>query len=97
LVRKVPPEDVAVSMTVAPEALDPLLEEEDPAGEAGAAAVPLLAALLQAATTTAAPSAPPTPATILVRLDRRLNLDFCIVLISRPARVTGRLRVIHCR
>jgi hypothetical protein len=97
LVRKVPPEDVAVSMTVAPEALDPLLEEEDPAGEAGAAAVPLLAALLQAATTTAAPSAPPTPATILVRLDRRLNLDFCIVLISRPVRVPDRLRVIHCR
>jgi hypothetical protein len=86
LASTVPPEDVAVVMTVPPE-LAPALEDDPAAGDAGAAApVPLLAALLHAATTTAAPSAPPTPATSLARLDRRLTLNFSIVLISRPAR-----------
>jgi hypothetical protein len=97
LVKTVPAEDFAVVMTVPPEELAPALGEDaagadeagaDEAGAAGAAgaAALLLAALLHAATTTAAPSAPPTPAASLARLDTRLNLDFPIVFISRPAR-----------
>jgi hypothetical protein len=83
----VPPDDFAVVMTVPPEELAPALEDDPPAGEAaGAAALLLVPPLLQAATTTAAPSAPPTPATSLVRLDTGANVDFRMVLISRPAR-----------
>jgi hypothetical protein len=95
LVRKVPAEDVAVSMTVPPDELAPLLGEEAPAGEAGeageagaAAPVLVLPALLHAATTTAATSPPPTPAASLARLDTGPNLDFRILLcLLCPARV----------
>ena len=73
-------------MTVAPEELAPALEDDPPAGDAAGAAALLVPPLLHAATTTAAPSAPPTPATSLVRLDTRPNVDFLMVLISRPAR-----------
>jgi hypothetical protein len=96
LVSTVPADDFAVVMTVpaaddapAPVPADdaPAVGDDAPAGEAGAAAeLPVLAALLHAATTTAAPSAPPTPATSLARLDTRLNLDLPMTLISRPAR-----------
>jgi hypothetical protein len=89
LARTVPPDDLAVVMTVPPEELAPALEDDPPAGEAagaaGAAAL-LLAPRLHAATTTAALSAPPTPAISLVRLDTGANVDFRIVLTSRPAR-----------
>jgi hypothetical protein len=97
LVKTVPAEDFAVVMTVPPEELAPALGEDaagadeagaDEAGAAGAAAL-LLAALLHAATTTAAPSAPPTPAASLARLETRLNLDLTIVFISRPARLAA--------
>src|SRR5580692_299678 len=81
LARTVPPDDLAVVMTVPPEELAPALEDDPPAGEAAGAA-----ALLLAATTTAALSAPPTPAISLVRLDTGANVDFRIVLTSRPAR-----------
>jgi hypothetical protein len=89
LVKTVPAEDFAVVMTVPPEELAPALEDDPPAGEAGAAGaapVPALAALLHAATSSAAPSPPPTPTAALARPDIRLNLDFPIVLISRLAR-----------
>jgi hypothetical protein len=95
LVKTVPADDFAVVMTVPPDDAPAPVPEEDapalgddaPAGEAGAAAeLPVLAALLHAATTTAAPSAPPTPAASLARLDTRLNLDLPMMLISRPAR-----------
>jgi hypothetical protein len=90
----VPADDVAVVMTVPPDApaaaLDEpaaALEDDAPAGAAGAAAeLPVLAALLHAATVTAAANAPPTPAISLVRLDTGPNLDFIMVLVSRPAR-----------
>jgi hypothetical protein len=86
LARTVPPDDLAVVMTVPPEELAPALEDDPPAGEAAGAAALLLAPLLHAATTTAALSAPPTPAISLVRLDTGANVDFRIVLTSRPAR-----------
>src|ERR1700733_9737899 len=94
LVRKVPAEDVAVSMTVPPDELAPLPAGEAAAGDApvgdaaGAAAV-LLAALLHAATVAAAATAPPTPTNSLVRLDAALNLDLPISVISHPARLPG--------
>jgi hypothetical protein len=107
LARTVPSEDLAVVMTVPPDALAPLLEEGDddaPAGDAGAAAPALLLvpALLHAATTTAATSPPPTPATSLVRLDTvlmdtGLNLDFRIVLASCRRGRPRRLCMNHCR
>jgi hypothetical protein len=99
LVRKVPAEDFAVVMTVPPDELAPAgeaaageaagaaaLEDDPPAGEAAGAAALLVPPLLHAATTTAAPSAPPTPATSLVRLDTGANVDSRMMLISRPAR-----------
>src|ERR1700722_10516420 len=101
VVRKVPAEDLAVVMTVPPDApaaalgvdapalgVDaPALGDDAPAGEAGAAAAALLLpALLHAATVAAAASAPPTPAISLVRLDAGTNLDLTIVLISCAAR-----------
>src|ERR1700733_10396224 len=66
VVRKVPADDLAVVMTVPPDAAGDdaaALGDDAPAGEAGAAgaAAVLLAALLQAATSSAAPSPPPTP------------------------------------
>jgi hypothetical protein len=87
--RTVPAEDLAVVMTVPPDALAPLLGVDAPApvGEAGAAApVLLLPALLHAATSSAALSAPPTPTATFARPDTRLNVDFPIVLSSCPAR-----------
>jgi hypothetical protein len=84
-VRKVPAEDEAVSMTVAPDVLALLPEDDAPAGEPLAAPVVLLLALLHAATSSAAPSAPPTPATSLVLPDTRLNMEFPILLVSGPA------------
>jgi hypothetical protein len=86
LARTVPPDEFAVVMTVAPEELAPALEDDPPVGDAAGAAALLVPPLLHAATTTAAPSAPPTPATSLARLDTRPNVDFRMVLISRPAR-----------
>jgi len=81
VVITVPPDAPALGVDA------PAPGDDAPAGEAGAAAeLPVLAALLHAATTTAAPSAPPTPATSLARLDTRLNLDLPMMLISRPAR-----------
>jgi hypothetical protein len=104
LVRNVPAEDDAVSMTVPPDALALLLLllllEDDPVvGEAGAAAAVLLLlpALLQAATISAAPTPPPTPATTLARPDTRVNTDFPIVLVSRPARSSAPARLKNCR
>jgi hypothetical protein len=89
LVKTVPAEDVAVVMTVPPDAAAPLPAGDaaagDPVAEAAGAAAVLLAALLQAATVVAAASAPPTPATSLVRLDMALNLDLPISVISHPA------------
>jgi hypothetical protein len=90
LVRKVPADDFAVVMTVPPEELAPALEDDPPVGEAAGAAALLLAPLLHAATTTAAPSAPPTPATSLVRLDTGPNVDFRIVYSSLPSGAVGR-------
>jgi hypothetical protein len=89
LVKTVPAEDLAVVMTVPPEELAPALgvDAPAPAGEAGAAApVLLLLPLLHAATSSAAPRAPPTPTATFARPDTRLNVDFPIVLASRPAR-----------
>src|ERR1700722_3252741 len=91
VVRKVPADDLAVVMTVPPDAPAAALGEDDaPAGEAGAAGaaavLPVLAALLHAATSSAAPTPPPTPTAAFARPDIRLNLDFPMMLISRPAR-----------
>src|SRR3984885_2574265 len=82
LVRKVPAEDFAVVMTVPPDELAPAGEAAagDPVGDAAGAAALLVPPLLHAATMTAAPSAPPTPATSLVRLDTGANVDFRMVL-----------------
>jgi hypothetical protein len=96
LVRNVPAADEAVSMTVPPDALALLLEDDAPAGVAAAAAAPvlLLAALLHAATSSAAPTAPPTPAASLARPENRRDMDLPIVLISclaRPIRASSYL------
>jgi hypothetical protein len=95
VVRTVPAEDLAVVMTVPPDAPAaaagddaPALGVDAPAGEAGAAAeLPVLAALLHAATSSAAPTPPPIPTAALARPDIRLNLDLPMMLISRPARL----------
>src|SRR3984957_13598808 len=80
VVRKVPADDLAVVMTVPPDAAGVDAAGVDAAGvdAAGAAAALLLPALLHAATVAAAASAPPTPAISLVRLDAGTNLDLRI-------------------
>jgi hypothetical protein len=85
-VRKEPAEDEAVSMTVAPDALAALAEDDGPAGELLAAPVVLLVPLLHAATSSAAPSAPPALAASLMLPDTRLNMEFPILLVSGAAR-----------
>jgi hypothetical protein len=98
LVRNVPAEDEAVSMTVPPAALALLLEDEAPVGvAAGAAALLLLAALLHAATSSAAPTAPPTPAASLARPGIRLDMDLPIVLISCLARPSAPALICDCQ
>src|ERR1700722_8780687 len=95
VVRKVPADDLAVVMTVPPDAPAAAAAGDDaaalgddaPAGEAGgAAALVLLAALLHAATSRAAPTPPPIPTAAFARPDIRLNLDLPMMVISRPAR-----------
>jgi hypothetical protein len=94
VVKTVPADDVAVVMTVPPDAPAAAagddaaaLGDDAPAGEAGAAAaLLLLPALLHAATVAAAASAPPTPTNNLVCLDAGTNLDLRIFVISCAAR-----------
>jgi hypothetical protein len=92
LVRTVPAEDEAVSMTVPPDALPPLLAAAPAGVPLAAAPVLLVPPLLHAATSTAAPSAPPTPVASLVRPDARLNLDSLVLLIRFSCSVVVQLR-----
>jgi hypothetical protein len=98
-VRNVPADDVAVVMTVAPDALAPPLAAAAPlagtllaaaplAGAllAGAGAAVLLPPLLHAATSSAAATVPPIPAATRAGAGIRLSWKFLIVLVSRPAR-----------
>jgi hypothetical protein len=96
LVRNVPADDVAVVITVPPDALAlppaaaPLAGA---AGDAGAAAV-LLPALLQAAASRPTPTTPPKLAASLAGFGSRLILDVRIVFPpvrrGRPRRVSLR-------
>jgi hypothetical protein len=87
-VRNVPADDVAVVMTVPPDAL-PLAAAllgagaaaELLAGAAAGAAV-LLLALEHAATRTAAATAPPTPAASFAGPDIRFTMEFFILFVS---------------
>jgi hypothetical protein len=87
----VPPDDVAVVITVDPELLAlpapaAALEDDPPAGELLAGVPVLLPPLLHAATSSAAPTAPPAPAISRARFDIRFALKFRIVCVSSLAR-----------
>jgi hypothetical protein len=93
-VSTVPPDDEAVLMTVAPDALAPplagaLLGADALAGALldAAGVLLLLPALEHAAASRATPTAPPTPVASLAGADIRITLEFLIMSFSRLARL----------
>jgi hypothetical protein len=89
-VRTVPPDDDAVLMTVAPDALAPPLAGADALAGAlldAAGVLLLLPALEHAAASRATPTAPPTPVASLAGADIRFTLEFLIMSFSRLARL----------
>jgi hypothetical protein len=89
-VNTVPPDDEAVLMTAAPDALAPPLAGALLGADAllDAAGVLLLPpALEHAAASRATPTAPPTPVASLAGADIRITLEFLIMSFSRLTRL----------